>query len=133
MPTSARALCLCRQLNFSMKLSWNNKLRQVSLSFKGIVIQVLLEVKVKVRYLLKGKIRRGLRAKCRSMHLLFLLGPLSSHLVSILVPAFSLQINVLHCASSCHDLHVFRKAHACTVRGYRLTGGYAPGLFCCLQ
>ena len=89
-----------------MKLSRNNKLRQVSLFFKGIMIHVLLEVKVKVRYLLKGKIRRRLRAKCRSMHFLFLLGPLISHLVAIVAPAFSLPINVRHCASSYHDLHV---------------------------
>ena len=106
LPTFASALCLCRQLNFSMKLSRNNKLRRVSLFFKGIVIHVLLEVKVKVRYLLKGKIHRRLHPKCRSMHLLFLLGPLISHLLSILAPAFSFPLNVLHCGSSYNDLHV---------------------------
>ena len=99
MPTFARALCLCRQLNFSMKLSRNNKLRQVSLFFKGIAIHVL--------YLLKGKIHRRLHPKCRSMHLLFLLGPLISHLLSILAPTFSLPTNVLHCASSCPTYMLF--------------------------
>ena len=92
------------------------------------MIHVLLEVKVKVRYLLKGKIRRRLRAKCRSMHLLFLLGPLISHLLSILSPAFSFPINVLHCGSSYHDLHVvlslfsfniFSDKHMRTLHGYR--------------
>ena len=87
-----------------------------------------LEVKVKVRYLLKGKIHRRLHAKSRSMHLLFLLGPLISHLVAILAPAYSLPINVLHCASSYHDLHVvlslfsfniFSDKHMRTLHGYR--------------
>ena len=128
MPTFAGALCLCRQLNFSMKLSRNNKLRQVSLFFKGIVIHVLLEVKVKVRYLLKGKIHRRLHPKCRSMHLLFLLGPLIYHLLSILAPTFSLPIKVLHCVSSYHNLHVvlflfsfniFSDKHVRTLHGYR--------------
>ena len=139
MPTFAGALCLCRQLNFSMKLSRNNKLRQVSSFFKGIVIHVLLEVKVKVRYLLKGKIHRRLHPKCRSMHLLFLLGPLIYHLLSILAPTFSLPIKVLHCVSSYHNLHVvcfyfpltFFQISTCV--HYMGTGSYAPGLFCCLQ
>lgn len=128
MPTFASALCLCRQLYFSMKLSRNNKLRQVSLFVKGIVMHVLLEVKVKVQYLLKGKIRRRLRAKCRSICICsFYLVPIY-HLLSILAPAFSLPINVLHCPSSYHDLHVvlflfsfniFSDKHVRTLHGYR--------------
>lgn len=125
LPTFASALCLCRQLNFSMKLSRSNKLGQVSFFFKGIVIHVLLEVKVKVQYLLQGKIHRRLRAKCRSMHLPFLLGPLISHLVAILAPAFSLPINVLRCASSYHvvlflfSFNIFSDKHMRTLHGYR--------------
>ena len=87
----------------------------------------LLEVKVNVQYLLKGKIHRRLRRK-----MLLYTFPLSaSHLLSILAPAFSLPINVLHFASSCHDLHVVLFLFSFKI--YVGTGSYAPGLFCCLQ